>query len=165
VVPSETIVITAGVLAAHDRLDVWSVFPAAALGSILGDNISFALGRFVGDPVAARLFRMGKTRERLNWAKDELAKRGPTLVIAGRFIPGGRTAVTFTAGTVEYSWRRFLLADAAAGVLWGAYGTGIGYFGGAAFADDTWKALLLAFGIAVGAGGAIEGVRRLRART
>jgi membrane-associated protein len=143
---------------------VWSVFPAAALGSFLGDNISFALGRYVGDPVANRLFRMGRTRDRLNWAEEELEERGPTLVIAGRFIPGGRTAVTFTAGTVGYSWRSFLVADAAAAVLWGAYGTGIGYFGGAAFAHDTWKALLLAFGIAVAAGTVIEGIRRLRAR-
>jgi membrane protein DedA with SNARE-associated domain len=85
-------------------------------------------------------------------------------VIAGRFIPGGRTAVTFAAGTVGYPWRRFLMADAVAAVIWGAYGTGIGYFGGAAFAHDTWKALLLAFAIAIGATAAIEAVRRLRAR-
>jgi membrane-associated protein len=51
-----------------------------------------------------------------------------------------------------------------AAVLWGGYGTAIGYFGGAAFEHDTWKALLLAFGIAVVAAAAIEGVRRLRAR-
>jgi membrane protein DedA with SNARE-associated domain len=107
---------------------------------------------------------MGRVRERLNWAEKELEKRGPTLVIAGRFIPGGRTAVTFSAGTVGYPWRRFVLADAAAAILWGAYGTSIGYFGGTAFAHDTWKALLLAFGIAVGAAAAIEGIRRLRAR-
>jgi membrane-associated protein len=164
VVPSETIVITAGVLSAQNHLDVWTVFPAAALGSFLGDNISFALGRYLGDPVAARLFRKGKTRERLNWAEEKLEERGATLIVAGRFVPGGRTAVTFAAGTVGYSWRKFLAADAGAAVLWGAYGTAIGYFGGAAFAHDTWKALLLAFGIAVGVGGAIEGVRRLRSR-
>jgi membrane-associated protein len=163
-VPSETIVITAGVLAAHGDLNVWHVFPAAALGSLLGDNISFALGRYVGEPIADRLFRRGRTRERLTWAEEKLEERGPTIVIAGRFIPGGRTAVTFSAGTVGYSWRRFLMADAVAAVIWGAYGTGIGYFGGAAFADETWKALLLAFGIAIGATVVIEGVRRLRAR-
>jgi membrane protein DedA with SNARE-associated domain len=165
VVPSETIVITAGVLAAQGKLHVWSVFPAAALGSFLGDNISFALGRYVGEPIAARLFSSGKARERLDWASEQLRERGPTLIVAGRFVPGGRTAVTFSAGTVGYSWRRFVAADAAAAILWGAYGTGIGYFGGTAFENNTGFALLLAFGIAVVAAVTIEGVRRLRARS
>jgi len=55
-----------------------------------------------------------------------------------------------------------MIADAVAGVLWGAYGTGIGYFGGATFADSTWKPRLLAFGIAVAVALLLESYRRIQ---
>jgi membrane protein DedA with SNARE-associated domain len=66
----------------------------------------------------------------------------------GRFIPGGRTAVTLSAGTLRYPWRRFVVFDAIAAVGWAAYASLLGYFGGSAFEDAPWKGLLLALGIA-----------------
>jgi membrane protein DedA with SNARE-associated domain len=161
-VPSETIVITAGVLAGKGHLFVWAVFPAAAIGSFVGDNVSYFVGSKIGDPVARKLFRGEKGQKRLKQAETMLQRNGSILIVAARFIPGGRTATTFAAGTLEFSYRRFVVADAVAGVLWGAYGTGIGYFGGSTFADSTWKPLLLAFGIAVGVAVLLEIYRRVQ---
>src|SRR5438876_4487990 len=44
-VPSETTVIAAGVLAANGDLRIELILPAAAIGAICGDNVSFWIGR------------------------------------------------------------------------------------------------------------------------
>jgi len=91
-------VITASVLAAHGHLWIWLIVPLAALGAFVGDNISYALGHFFGDPVATRLFRGESGRRRLDRARGALDRRGATILVVARFVPGGRTAVTFAAG-------------------------------------------------------------------
>ena len=93
IVPSETIVITASVLAAHGHLWIWLIVPLAALGAFIGDNVSYALGHFFGDPIAARLFRSESGQRRLEWARAALDRRGATIIVVARFVPGGRTAV------------------------------------------------------------------------
>jgi membrane protein DedA with SNARE-associated domain len=57
--------------------------------------------------VAQRLFKGEKARGRLEWAERAIRRRGPLLVVIGRFIPGGRTASTFAAGTSIELWRRY----------------------------------------------------------
>lgn len=51
-VPSETIVITASVLAAQGELLIWVIVPVVALGAFVGDNLCYWLGRKIGDPIA-----------------------------------------------------------------------------------------------------------------
>ena len=112
IVPSEATAIAAGVVAGTGGLNVWLCILAAALGAIAGDNISFALGHFLGYRVERRFFAGEKSQKRLKWAQDMLDKRGGYLIVVARFIPGGRTVTTFTAGFVEtYPWRRFLMFD------------------------------------------------------
>jgi len=88
--------------------------------------------------------------------------RGGTVVIVGRYIPGGRTAATFTAGMTHYPYRKFLAFDAVAAITWAAYASLLGYFGGRFFHDHVWAALLLAFGAAAAVAFAVEFVRRVR---
>jgi membrane protein DedA with SNARE-associated domain len=148
VVPSETAVITAGVVAAAGDLWLPLVIMAAAIGAFLGDNLAYALGRRYGARAQERFFRGPKAARRIDWAKRQLDQRGGELVAVGRFIPGGRTAVTLTAGLTGFPWRRFAMYDAIAAVIWSGYAGLLGYFGGRAFEDQAWKGLLLALGIA-----------------
>jgi membrane-associated protein len=78
------------------------------------------------------------------------------LIIVGRFIPGGRTVVTLSAGTLGYPWRRFVLFDAIAASIWASYAALLGYVGGHAFEKQPWKGLLLAFAIALAVTGGVE---------
>jgi membrane-associated protein len=165
IVPSETVAIAAGVIAGTGGLAVEVVILAAALGAIVGDNISFALGHFLGARVERRFFKGEKSQKRLQWARKTLEERGGYLIVVARFIPGGRTVTTFTAGFVEtFPWRRFLFYDAIAGVIWGSYTVLLGYFGGKSFQEEPWKGLLLAFAIALAVTALIEIVRHLRHR-
>lgn len=164
VVPSETIVITASVLAAQGDLLIWVIVPAVALGAFLGDNVSYLLGRKVGDPVANRLFSGVKGRARLQWAEGALRRRGTVLIAIGRFIPGGRTATTFAAGTLEMPYRQFLLADAVAASVWALYVSMLGYLGGETFKDNLWLPLATSFGCAMLVGLGFEIWRRIQVR-
>jgi membrane protein DedA with SNARE-associated domain len=162
--PSETAAIVCGIQAARGQLSLGWVLALAALGAFVGDNSSYAGGRWLGRPVQQRVFSGEKARARLDWAKRFLEERGSYILIVARFIPGGRTATTFTAGLVKLPWlREFAPYIAAAAVLWASYAVLLGYLGGKVFRDRPIYALLLAFGIAVliTAGG--ELVRRKRA--
>jgi membrane-associated protein len=163
IVPSEATAIAAGVVAGTGGLSVEIVILAAALGAIAGDNICFALGHFLGARVERRFFAGEKSQKRLQWARKTLDERGGYLIIVARFIPGGRTVTTFTAGFVEtFPWRRFLFFDAIAAAIWGSYSVLLGYFGGRSFEEEPWKGLLLAFGLAIAVTGLVEAVRWYR---
>ncbi len=97
-------------------------------------------------------------------AERQLAARGGELIAVARFIPGGRTAVTLSAGASLFPWRRFALFDGAAALLWALYASLLGYFGGKAFEGAAWKGLLLALGIAFAVAAGVEIVRWYRGR-
>ncbi len=163
ILPSEASVITAGVLAASGDLILPLVIAFAAAGAIVGDNSSYGIGRFAGPWLTQRFFT-GERRRRLDWARTSLEERGGYLIVIGRFIPGGRTAVTIAAGLLEMRWRRFLTFDAIAGLVWASYAALLGYFGGKTFEQEPWKGLVLAFAIAFGVAALVETVRWLRKR-
>ena len=160
VVPSESVVITAGNLASSGDLRLLGVIAAAAGGAIVGDNISYAIGKYAGEHTVKRLFRSDKARRGFEWAEQQLERRGFYIIVIARFIPGGRTAVTFSSGyTHAMPWRRFIVADVCAGLIWGTYAAMLGYVGGKTFEDQPWKGLFLGFLIAIGVAGAIEAIR------
>jgi membrane-associated protein len=162
-VPSETSVILAGVLAGTGDLVLAAVIVCAAAGAILGDNISYLIGRTVGDRIVARFFA-GERRKRIDWAEEQIEERGPYLIVVGRFIPGGRTAITLAAGLLEMPWRRFIVFDVAAGIVWACYAALLGYAGGRTFEENPFKAFLIAFAVALAVTGAVEAFRWLRKR-
>ena len=164
VVPSESSVITAGVVASSGDLSVPLVILAAAAGAFAGDNTAYLLGRRFGTQLEARFFSGERGRKQIQWAERQLDERGGELIVIGRFIPGGRTAVTLSAGTLGYPWPRFALFDAAAALVWALYATLLGYFGGRAFEHAPWQGLLLALAVAFAVAGGIELTRWLLKR-
>lgn len=165
VVPSEAAVITAGVLAAADRLDILVVIAVSAAGAWVGDNGSYLIGRQLGRPVHRRLLERPKARRRVEWAGGQLDERGTYLVVIARFIPGGRTATTFTAGLVRYPWpTRFGPLTVLAALLWATYAGFLGYLGGRIFIERPVYGIALAFAIAGSVALGVELVRRLRRR-
>ena len=165
VVPSETVVIIAGNLAATGDLSLPLVILLAAAGAAVGDNISYGIGSLIGERTVKRWFSGEKSQRRLEWAERMLDERGAYIILVARFIPGGRVAVTFSSGYVQtFPWRRFVVYDAVACLLWASYAALLGYFGGKTFENHPWLGLLLALGIALSLGFLVEAVRHLRER-
>jgi membrane-associated protein len=162
-VPSETSVILAGVLASTGDLVLVLVILFAAAGAILGDNIAYWIGRKTGHRIVNRFFK-GERRKQVDWAHRQVEKRGGYLIVIGRFIPGGRTAVTLSCGMLEMPWRRFIAFDVAAGLVWATYAAMLGYVGGRTFEEDPLKGFLLAFVVALLVAGVVEAVRWYKRR-
>jgi membrane protein DedA with SNARE-associated domain len=163
IVPSETAVITGGVVAGAGDLSLPLVILSASTGAFVGDNISYGLGAWFGERTVKNVFKGDKSRKAFEWAEGQLEARGFYLIIIARFIPGGRTAVTFSSGyTHAMTYRRFVTADAIAAAIWGSYAALLGYFGGKQFEEEPWKGLLLAFFVAISVAGLVELVRHRR---
>jgi membrane-associated protein len=162
-VPSETSVILAGVLASTGDLHLVLVILFAAAGAIVGDNTAYWIGRKVGHRIVDRWFK-GERRKQVDWAHKQVEERGGYLIIIGRFIPGGRTAVTLSCGMLEMPWRRFIAFDVAAGLVWATYAAMLGYLGGRTFEENPFKGFILAFLVALGIAGVIEAYRWFKRR-
>ncbi|MCA2221459.1 DedA family protein [Nonomuraea aurantiaca] len=156
VVPAETAVITAAVFAASGQTNLALVIVVSALGAFAGDHISYLIGKKSG----GRL----RHRKAFVWAGNALAERGGMILVAARYIPGGRTATTLTMGAVRHPLRSFTFFDAIAAASWGLYSGLIGFFGGMAFENDPIKGLLLGLGIALSVTGLVEVIRWARKR-
>ena len=159
IVPSETSVITAGVVASAGDLSLPLVILFAATGAFAGDNTSYFVGARYGTRINERFFQSEKAKGRIAWAQRQVQERGGELIVIARFIPAGRTVVTLSCGTLGYPWRRFVLFDAIAATIWALYAALLGYVGGHAFEAQPWKGLLLAFAIAFAVTGSVELVR------
>ena len=163
VLPSESVVILGGVLAWQGRLHPVPLVAAAAVGAVLGDHMSYGIGRWTqqGRPQPRGRDRRKSKVERLQaWAGEQLERRGPSVLIVARFVPGGRTAGTFMAGRTEFPLRRFTPATVLAGTLWATFAVALGYIGGSTFHDQTLLATGLGILLAVAAAGLVELISR-----
>lgn len=143
-VPSETTVVAvlASVLAVGESA-AWAaaIAGAAAIGAIAGDSIAYALGRRFGvDRI--RWFR-GPTAQRvIESVSARVHSSSASLILVGRYIPGGRVAVNMLAGASGLRYRRFLVFSVIAGVSWAAMCAAVASMSAAWLGDPLWSALL-----------------------
>ncbi|NDL56403.1 DedA family protein [Phytoactinopolyspora mesophila] len=160
-VPAETLVITAGVFAASGAPSLWLLILVAATGAYIGDHMAYGIGRYAGRRLYNRSKPGSKMRSGFGWAEQQLQERGGLILVVCRQIPGGRTAVTLTAGTVHYPLRKFSFFEIFAALSWGMYAGLIGYFGGITFGEEPLKGLAVGFSIAIGITAIVELTRFL----
>jgi membrane-associated protein len=164
-VPSESLVISAGVFAASGtEPKLVPIILSAAAGAFVGDHISYAIGRTAGTRLMERAAPGSKKQRAFGHARKLIDDRGGVILIICRYIPGARTAITLTAGAVRYPLRKFSLFDGIAALSWGVYSAMVGYLGGEAFEEEPLKGLGLGLGIALGVSALVEVIRHVRAR-
>jgi membrane-associated protein len=118
-IPGETSLTTAAVLAAQGHLRIEIVIPLAAAAAIIGDNIGYAIGRFVGRPALLRDGPAVRWRQRALARTDAFyERRGALAVFAGRWLPILRFTAALLAGIHHMPWRRFLFWNALGGICW-----------------------------------------------
>jgi membrane protein DedA with SNARE-associated domain len=125
--PGETMLITAAIYAGNThRLNIILVIAAAAAGAIAGDNLGYAIGHWGGYRLVRRYGRLIRLHEgRLKLGQYLFRKHGGKVVFFGRFVSVLRAYAAFLAGTNRMPWRRFLVFNAAGGIIWATvFGTG-----------------------------------------
>jgi membrane protein DedA with SNARE-associated domain len=117
VVPGDTVVIVAAT-GVGSPVEYWALVAAVIAGSLSGESIGFALGRFFGPRIRAS--RLGRRIGEPNWVRAEtyLARRGGIAVFVSRFLPVLHSLIPLTVGMSPMSYRRFISWTAPACVIW-----------------------------------------------
>ena len=133
-VPGETALIAASVLASQGYFDITSVITMAATAAIVGDNVGYWIGRAGVRPLLSRSQLVARYTARvLPWGERVFARHGGKTVFLARFITGLRVIGSWMAGIAGMGWWRFLLWNAAGGIVWAtAFGLAAYYLGRAA---------------------------------
>jgi membrane protein DedA with SNARE-associated domain len=164
IVPSETTVIIGGVACStgEAKYPLIAVIVAGACGAFLGDNTAYSIGHRFSPWFERRAERKPKTRQRLEWAREQIEERGGLLLITARFIPGGRTALTLSSGITRQRRGWFVRWVGIAAIIWATYAAGLAYIVGKPFKDNHTLAFWVAFGTALSINIVIEVVRHVR---
>ena len=119
-VPGETMLVTAAIYAGTTgRLSIFWVIVASSAGAIVGDNIGYVIGRTGGYRLVKRYGRYIRLEEdRLRLGQYLFDKHGSKVVFFGRFVSVLRIFAAFLAGVNQMHWRRFLIFNAAGGIVW-----------------------------------------------
>jgi membrane-associated protein len=129
--PGDSLLFAAGSFAALGALDVRLLFALLVVAAVLGDNLNYAIGRYLGPKV----FHYERSRffnpEHLRKTHGFYEKYGVKTIIIARFVPIVRTFSPFVAGVGAMSYPRFLAFDVVGGVLW----VGICVFAGYLFGN------------------------------
>lgn len=92
----------------------------AATAALLGDTITYLLGRRLGSTRFAWQ-RHPRVADLLARTGDTLDRKGLPLIVSARLLPGWRVAIAFMAGATGMPRRRFVAASALGSSVWAAY--------------------------------------------
>ncbi len=154
--PGEITLVSAALLAATGVTNIYGVALAASIGAIVGDSIGYVIGRRGGRPLLERFGRRFPKHfgpEQLARADAVFARWGVWAVFFGRFVALLRILAGPLAGALRVPYRKFLIANAAGGIVWAGGTAFIIYALGQAaqkyLSGFSWVALVVAilFGI------------------
>ena len=123
----ESVLLLAGFAAYRGYLDLPTVIGVAVLGSFLGDQLWFFLGRTQGARLLARFPKYAAPAAR---AEELLARYHTPVILAVRFLYGLRTVLPFTIGMSRVPTLRFQALNFAGALLWAGSGAAAGYLFG-----------------------------------
>jgi membrane protein DedA with SNARE-associated domain len=145
--PGETILVLAAVYAAATGdLSIYGIVAAATIGSIIGDNLGYGIGKRYGYPLLLKHgTRINMSEDRIKLGQYLFMNYGAWIVFFGRFIALLRILAAFLAGVNRMPWWTFLFANATGAILWaGVFGFGGYAFGQLIFAvHKTWAPILV----------------------
>jgi membrane-associated protein len=116
--PGDSLLVTAGVLAAGGYMNLASLLILVALCAILGDQVGYAIGRRAGQALYRREDSLFFKKRHLERAHDFYEKYGGKTIILARFVPIIRTFSAPVAGAARMRYRRFLSIDILGGIFW-----------------------------------------------
>jgi membrane-associated protein len=129
VIPGETAAVLGGVAAGRGTVGLTLMLLAVVLAAILGDSVGYEVGRTMG-PRILRARMLDRHKARIDVARDLLVRRGSVAVFLGRSVAFFRAVMPALAGVAQMPYRRFLVANAAGGIVWGVATVLLGYLAG-----------------------------------
>ena len=126
VVPGDTVVIVASTGVAN-VVEYIALILVVIAGSLLGESVGFALGRYFGPKIRAS--RLGKRLGEDHWVRAEnyLDRRGGIAVFVSRFLPVLHSLVPLTVGMSNMSYRKFMAWTIPACIIWATAYASVGW--------------------------------------
>jgi membrane-associated protein len=124
--PGDSLLVTAGLLAAHGLLDVYLLGAILSVAAITGDSLGYAIGRAAGPHIFTREQSIFFNRKHLERAHAFYEKHGGKTIVLARFMPIIRTFAPVVAGVADMHYRTFVLYNVVGGLgwVWGMLFTG-----------------------------------------
>lgn len=116
--PGDSLLFIAGAFAGSGQLHIGLLCIILIVAAFLGDNVNFALGKFVGQKLFnnpnSKIFR----KDILDKTHEFYERHGSKAIIIARFIPLIRTFAPFVAGVGQMTYRKFVSFSLLASILW-----------------------------------------------
>jgi len=128
-IPSELIMIPAGISAAHGGMNIYIAITCGVLGNASGALLSYYLASSIGRSV---LFYIGKyffvKPATIVKIEEFFKNHGPISVFLGRLIPGVRHFISLFAGIAKMDLRKFFIYTVTGSAIWTTTLTVLGFF-------------------------------------
>ncbi|WP_309096574.1 VTT domain-containing protein [Streptomyces sp.] len=129
--PGDSLLFTAGLFVAEGTYitqPLWLVCALIVLAAVIGDQVGYMIGKFLGPKLFNRPNSKLFKQENLDKAHEFMEKYGPKAIVLARFVPIVRTFAPIVAGAGRMKYRTFLTYNVIGGIAWGTGVTLAGYW-------------------------------------
>ncbi|MET8981794.1 VTT domain-containing protein [Streptomyces sp. NPDC004539] len=129
--PGDSLLFTAGLFVAQGKYisePLWLVCTLIVAAAIIGDQVGYMIGKFLGPKLFSRPNSKLFKKENLDKAHEFMEKFGPKAIVLARFVPIVRTFAPIVAGAGRMKYRTFLSYNIIGGIAWGSGVTLAGYW-------------------------------------
>jgi len=126
--PGDSLLFTAGLLAAKGFLNIWVLMTLTFIAAILGDSTGYYFGKKTGHKVFNKEDSIFFHKDHIKKAQQFFDKHGPKTIILARFVPIVRTFAPVMAGVGKMDYRKFVIYNIVGGFLWSVGVSSLGYF-------------------------------------
>ncbi|GAA2533480.1 VTT domain-containing protein [Streptomyces levis] len=129
--PGDSLLFTAGLFVAEGTYitqPLWLVCTLIVLAAVIGDQVGYMIGKFLGPKLFNRPNSKLFKQENLDKAHEFMEKYGPKAIVLARFVPIVRTFAPIVAGAGRMKYRTFLTYNVIGGIAWGTGVTLAGYW-------------------------------------
>ena len=116
--PGDSLLITAGVVAAAGGLNIWWLNVLLIVAAITGDSVGYAIGARLGPRLFTRPKSLLFNPRHIERTRAFYARHGAKTIVIARFVPIIRTFAPVVAGVGQMEYHRFLFYNVAGGVGW-----------------------------------------------
>ncbi len=126
--PGDSLLFTAGILAAENILNIYLVIIVMLGAAIIGNGVGYWIGRKFGPKVFAKENSLLFNKKHVAKAEQFFDKHGWKTLILARFVPIVRTFVPVMAGIGKMPYWQFMLHNVLGAVIWIGSVTILGYW-------------------------------------
>lgn len=128
--PGDTLLITAGLLAGRNELEILILIPLLIVAAVLGDAVGYQIGKHTGPRLFKREDSRWFHRRHLERAQDFYDRHGGKTIVIARFLALIRTFAPTVAGAAQMPYRKFVVFNVAGGAGWVTSMIVLGYWFG-----------------------------------